>query len=415
MKWLLPLLGAIGMAALLLSGGSPPPADPPPRSPDQTAITGDAAAALAAPKPLGPAPDEPDLAGEVIDGEGRLVARAEIVVTGPGGEVVARAMGNPDGAFALRVKADPPLAVRAEPGGEAVTVRRLPRVDLELLLPRPPGGEDEVIVRPCGGDPPEDAVAEILIRDTLGQTALRVRSGLSHAPWVLGPLPHGDYGLVVRIGELAGTVPVFSLGPHAREVVVELAAAGGLRATFSRRARAILLARDAVLAPLSRAQREADGLDAVVRGAVARVESVEALVFTGIPAGSYSLRILGEGIETIEIPLALAPGERRDLGRIELEPAGASLAIDLDEGGARRDGYVVHLYSPAGLCLRRETIPGNPQPVRFGGLSSGEWFYRVGRTVGGPRHTQSVGWHRRVVLARGETREVREDCSWRFD
>jgi hypothetical protein len=411
MKWLLPLLGVLGAALLLLSGEPAPPAGPPPWSePPVTRRPG----TLSAAQPP-PARAEPNLAGEVIDGEGRLVPGAEVTVSLAGGEPVARTATDETGTFALRVEAEPPLSARAEPEGEAVTVTGLPRLDLELGLPRAEFGVDEMIVRPVGGDPPEEAAAEVLVRDGLGRTALRIRRRFSHAPWVLGPLPHGTYGVVVRAGALAGAVPAFAFGTQTREVAVNLSAAAALRAKLPRPARAILLATGAALAPLSRATREEDGLAAVVRGAIARLDLAGEIWWTGIPAGSYRLRILGEGVEVLELAVELAPGETRDLGTIELAAAGASLTIDLDEGGPRRNGYVVHLYTPAGLCLRRVAEPGTRDPVRFEGLSSGEWYFRVGRMVGGPDHTQAVGWHRRVDLAPGEARAVREDCTWCFD
>ncbi len=400
---LLLLTGALALSVGLRT-------EAPPRPPPRPVEPAPAPPEAGAPTPAA----GPDLAGEVCDVRGRLVPGAEVRVERPEGTTVAAVVADGQGRFVLRVGVPPPLVVRLSAGGEGVIVGDLPCLDVLLVDPRAgPAGAGDLLVHCATAAGAEDAAVGVRATDALGDEIAGAGGLLSDGPFVLRDVPFGVLDVVVSGADRAGVRRGFAFSDRSREVTVPVGAAAALRGATSRPVRALLLPDPPAPPPLSRPLREADGLQGIVREAIATGEEDTAFAFEGLPAGAYRLRLAGEGVEVREIAVALAEGEVRDLGRLDLEAASAVLVVAVDEGGpGRAHAYLVEAWSPLGIRLEREVPSEGEGTAVFPALPAGEWFFRTGRVLEGPHHTQAAGWHRRVLVHRGETVRVTADCRW---
>jgi hypothetical protein len=265
----------------------------------------------------------------------------------------------------------------------------------------------------------ENREARIRLYDSLGQERLEAFRGVREGPHSFRHVFYGAYDIRVDSGGHAGAVQGFDFRPDQSLAEIPLAAAATLKGRFDAPAEALLFSRSPTYAPVSRSFREDDGVAELYRGLWEKSKPGKQFEFATLPAGSYLLRILARGFETVDRTVDLVAGQTLDLGRIDLTPATGRIEIVITDRTDRPDdlefGYLVHIYEVNGHCRKRHLGPGARRSAGFSGLPAGDYQYRVERKLKGELHTRSVGWDQAVPLGKGESRTVEVDCTWRFE
>ena len=371
---------------------------------------------------LPPAEDRPpDVAGEVLDGDGRLVTGVSVSMVDEEGVLIATTRSGEGGRFEFRLDSAPPVRVHIEGESYVAHVPRIPRVDLSLILDRRevPRAEMWIGAEPTAPDLPDRVEVEVM--DSVGDRKFTIERRLSASPWYVQSVPFGVYDVVIRGPGVAGELQGFHFCESGRSVVVPVGPSASISAALSCPARALLISRSPTFRPMATEFWQDDGVRGHVRGVRARSEwNVLGFDFKDLGPGKYRLKVLGAGVRTLEQDIELAAGERMDLGTIELEPAEGVVILDVAdrEAGAPPGldfGYRVTMYNRDGVRKGADLGPNEPHRARFAGLTPGPWYYRVERKLSGMGHTQHIARDRQVLVEDGVERTVKVDCTWRME
>ncbi|MEN8149414.1 MAG: carboxypeptidase-like regulatory domain-containing protein [Planctomycetota bacterium] len=370
----------------------------------------------------------PNITGEVLDSEGRLLTGIPLFVRNAKGEILAEGVSGERGLVSFRVEAALPLFAHAENlEGIPYEVDRLPCPYVKLVVSTTDAVTDTLMVDFRLPGSVENRMARIRLYDNLGQEVLAVNRPVREGPHPLLGMEYGTYDIRVSLPGLAGAIQGFDFRPEERLAVVPLDATATLGGTLSREAKVVLFSRSPARVPVSREFRESDGENSVYRGAWEEMPGIREFDFEGLPAGDYRLRILAAGYETVDEKIRLKAGETRDCGRIDLVPATGKIRVTItdrkDDPESLEFPYVVRIYEVDGHSFAKEVGPGADRSVEFTDLPAGSWMWRVERVMsgrepprGGLTHaTRRIGWDHAIPLAAGETKAVESDCTWRFD
>jgi hypothetical protein len=366
-----------------------------------------------------PEAEPPNLAGEVMDRNGRLLAGNVVIVELADGTVLGR-LACPGGKFSGRFETDEKVFVSLESGASGRDfVGPLPQLNVSILPPgRPPETGEMIIdfILPSGL--PNDQ-ATIRLYDDLGYQRLQVFRAVREAPHPLIGRRFGLYDVRVDVPGYAGALQGFEFRPDKRVATVALGPAAKVRGTTTREARSLLFSRSPTLAPIGSTITEDDGIAGRYRGLWEEKPAAKAFAFDGLPAGKYRLRFLKPGVETVDRQFELESGQDLDLGLIELTEATGEVTLRIKDREPPDDfsveyGYLVQFYETGGLCFRQTVKPGSPGEIVFRRVPGGAYRYRVERMIGGTGHTRYVGRDKPVEVKPGAKVKVAVNCLWRY-
>ncbi len=373
---------------------------------------------LREPEQIGPAPAGPNVAGEVSDQNCRAVRGITIVAVSKSGKTLARSVTDEAGAFSMVIETVPPFTLRIQEYAEVeLQVPILPSLYNSLLVVTPKPREETLYLEPRGDITATDRVLKILIlhsmvgRQDTGQ--LRVED----SPWRFEGVPFGTYDIRVWNDDLAGLVRNFRFDEENRKAVVELSAPAFVGGDTEVRSRAALIPIPPMGETLLSETREEDGRSGRVRRSLMDTECRSRdFKFKHVPAGDYILLVTAIGYEPLEMPLALAPGENRNLGLIPMKKATGSAHFYLNDRNQETNehGYLLTLYTTQGDVLEYKTDPGESAHVTITSLCEGTWWYRAERRMAGGS-LRSVNSDLSFVVNRDQKTEVEVDLTWRFE